>query len=66
VSALFFLLLALVISGVGTLVVYLRHRTPGSLESGIDSFRREMDALASSADDKDDSGEWPVRQGGRR
>jgi hypothetical protein len=51
-SAVFFLLLALVISGVGCTAVYVRHRTPKSVESGIDSFRREMDALASSTDDE--------------
>jgi hypothetical protein len=51
-SAVFFLLLAVVISSVGCTAVYLRHRTPRSVESGIDSFRREMDALASSTDDE--------------
>lgn len=50
-SAVFFLLLALVIAGVGCAVVYLRQRTPSSMESGIDTFRREMEALASSTDD---------------
>jgi hypothetical protein len=53
-SAVFFLLLALVISGIGCTVVYLRQRTPRSLESGIDEFRREMEALGSSADDHDE------------
>jgi hypothetical protein len=41
-----FLLLALVISVVGSAVLYLRSRTPSSLESGIDNFQREMQALA--------------------
>ncbi|HEX8802813.1 MAG TPA: hypothetical protein VF743_01430 [Acidimicrobiales bacterium] len=45
-SAAVFLLIALAISLVGCAVLYLRHRTPSSLESGIDDFRREMDALA--------------------
>ena len=31
---------------VGSIVVYLRQRTPSSLDSGIDSFKREMEALA--------------------
>jgi hypothetical protein len=53
-SAVFFLLLAAVIAAVGCIVVYLRHRTPRSLESGIDEFRREMEALGSSADDHDE------------
>jgi hypothetical protein len=62
VSAMYFLLLALVISGVGSVVVYMRQRTPGSMESGIDNFRREMDALASSADDNDDISGSPGRR----
>jgi hypothetical protein len=46
VNAVVFLLMALVISGVGTTVVVLRNRTPRSLDAGIDDFRREMQALA--------------------
>jgi hypothetical protein len=45
-SAVVFLLLALAIIVVGSVVVYLRQRTPSSLDAGIDSFRREMQALA--------------------
>jgi hypothetical protein len=41
-----FLMIAVVISVVGSLVLYLRSRTPTSLDSGIDNFRREMQALA--------------------
>jgi hypothetical protein len=41
-----FLLIAVVISVGGSAVLYLRNRTPSSLESGIDDFRREMQALA--------------------
>ena len=41
-----FLMIAVVISVVGLLVLYLRSRTPTSLDSGIDNFRREMQALA--------------------
>ena len=41
-----FLLLAVVISVVGSAVLYLRSRTPTSLEAGIDNFQREMQALA--------------------
>ncbi|HEX6419964.1 MAG TPA: hypothetical protein VFZ77_15795 [Acidimicrobiales bacterium] len=41
-----FLLIAVVISVVGSTVLYLRSRSPSSLESGIDEFRREMQALA--------------------
>jgi maltodextrin utilization protein YvdJ len=46
VNALVFLLIVLVVSGVGTLILWLRHRSPSTLESGIDAFQREMDALA--------------------
>ena len=41
-----FLLLAAVIIVVGCGILYLRSRTPSSLEAGIDNFRREMQALA--------------------
>ncbi len=46
-----FLMIAVVISIVGSLVLYLRSRTPSSLESGIDTFRREMQALAPRDDE---------------
>ena len=46
-----FLMIAVVISVVGSLVLYLRNRTPSSLESGIDNFRREMQALAPRDDE---------------
>jgi hypothetical protein len=39
-------MIAVVISVVGSGVLYLRSRTPSSLEAGIDNFRREMQALA--------------------
>lgn len=45
-NAVAFLLLAVVISAAGSTVLYLRNRAPSSLESGIDTFRREMQALA--------------------
>jgi hypothetical protein len=41
-----FLLIAVVISVVGSTFLYLRSRTPSSLDSGIENFRREMQALA--------------------
>jgi hypothetical protein len=46
VSALFFLLLAVVVSVVGCSYVWLQHRTPKTVDSGIEAFRREMEALA--------------------
>ena len=45
-GAVAFLMIAVVISVVGGLVLYLRNRTPTGLDSGIDNFRREMQALA--------------------
>jgi hypothetical protein len=50
VTALAFLLIALVLSAVGSLVLWLQHRKPTSLESSIDSFRREMKALSPESD----------------
>lgn len=50
-SAVIFLSLALAISCLGSIVVYLRNRTPTSLDSGIDNFRREMQALAPRGED---------------
>lgn len=45
-SALVFLSIVIVVSVVGSLIVWLQHRSPSSLESGIDAFQREMEALA--------------------
>ena len=45
-SGLVFLLAALGLSVVGSIVLWLRHRQPTSLEQGIDDFSREMQALA--------------------
>lgn len=50
-SALVFLLIVLVVSAVGSLVVWLRHRSPTTLESSIEAFQRELDALAPPDDD---------------
>ncbi|HEY8525429.1 MAG TPA: hypothetical protein VIL48_10725 [Acidimicrobiales bacterium] len=55
-SAITFLLIALVISIVGTMVVLVRNRTAESVDSGIDDFRREMQALAPRANGYDDRG----------
>ena len=46
VSGLVFLLAALTLSVIGSLVLWLRHRQPTSLNQGIDDFSREMQALA--------------------
>jgi hypothetical protein len=45
-SALVFLAIAAGLSILGCLILWLRHRQPSSVESGVDAFRREMDALA--------------------
>lgn len=49
-SALLFLCIALVLSGVGVFVLWLQHRSPNTTDSGIDAFQREMDALAPPGD----------------
>lgn len=45
-SGLVFLLAALALSVVGSLVLWLRHRQPTSVNQGVDDFSREMQALA--------------------
>ncbi len=52
-SALVFLLLAVLVSAVGCGVLWYQHRTPNTLDSGIEAFRREMDALAPQDDERD-------------
>jgi hypothetical protein len=46
VSSLVYLFVALVLSVLGSLLLWYRHRRPKSLESGIDEFSRELKALA--------------------
>jgi hypothetical protein len=46
VSALLFLLFAVVVSAIGSAVLVLRQRKPTGVHNSIDAFRREMDALA--------------------
>lgn len=45
-SALFFLLFAVLVSAVGSAVLVLRQRKPTGVRSSVDAFRAEMDALA--------------------
>ncbi|MDQ1439138.1 MAG: hypothetical protein QOK43_2767 [Acidimicrobiaceae bacterium] len=45
-SNLAYLLVAVALSVLGSLILWLRHRRPRSLESGIDEFSRELRALA--------------------
>jgi hypothetical protein len=46
VSALGFLFIVVVLCALGGLVLWVQHRQPTTLESGLDAFRREMNALA--------------------
>jgi hypothetical protein len=61
VSALVFLLIVLVVSGIGSAILWYQHRSPSTLESGIEAFQREMDALAPP-----DDGSRPDRRDGPR
>jgi hypothetical protein len=45
-SSLAFLAVAVALSLLGSLILWLRHRRPRSLEAGIDEFTRELKALA--------------------
>ena len=45
-SGLVFLLIAIGISVVGSLLLFARHRAPTSMEHGVTEFQREMRALA--------------------
>ena len=56
-SALVFLALALVVSVIGTGILWWQHRTPNTVDSGIEAFRREMDALAPPEDERGAGGE---------
>ena len=50
-QAILFLGIALVVVAVGGAVLYVQHRQPTTLESGLDAFKREMDALAPPDDE---------------
>lgn len=45
-SSIGFLLIVLVVSVIGCTILWWRHRSPSTLESGIDAWHREMEALA--------------------
>ena len=45
-NALLFLGIAVGLSAIGCLVLWLRSRQPGSMEAHIRDFERELDALA--------------------
>jgi hypothetical protein len=46
VSNLLYVLVALTLSALGSLILWYRHRKPRSMEAGIDEFTRELKALA--------------------
>jgi hypothetical protein len=46
VNALVFLLFAVLLSALGSALLVLRQRKPTGVRSSVDTFRREMDALA--------------------
>ena len=48
-SVLAYLLVPVLLVAVAATVVWARNRQPTSLQSGVDSFRREMDALSPDA-----------------
>ena len=52
-SSLLYLLVAVGLSVIGSAILWLRHRRPRSLESGIDEFSRELRALAPKRDRSD-------------
>jgi hypothetical protein len=45
-TALWFLLAALAVSAIGSLIIVLRHRQPSTEDWSVEEFRREMQALA--------------------
>ena len=51
-SNLLYLVAAVIISALGGLVLWARHRRPQSLEAGIDEFRSELRALAPDRGDE--------------
>jgi hypothetical protein len=48
-----FLLIVVVISGVGALVLWVRNRDSASLDQGVEEFQREMRALSPDKPDDD-------------
>ncbi len=61
-----FLLIAVVLSLVGSIVIWLRARQPVRWDSGIDEFNRNMQALApENRSDSDDEPHRDSRAGSR-
>ena len=49
-AGLLFLLIAFGLSIAGSLILWIRHRDPTSLDHGINEFQREMRALSPDGD----------------
>lgn len=62
-SNLLYLGVAIVLSIVGCLVIYLRNRKPTSLNSGIEEFQRELRALTPESRFPGRNGHGPPRSG---
>lgn len=62
-SPLAFLAIAVVLSLLGCAVLWLRHRTPKTYDSGIREFQREMRALRPQG--RDEAPSTRRRKGGR-
>ena len=45
-SGLAFLAIVVVLSVIGSVIAWLRHRTPTHVSSSVSEFQREMDALS--------------------
>jgi hypothetical protein len=56
VTNLLYLLVAVALSGVGSAILWYRHRRPTSLEHSVDSFTRELRALAPDRRERGDVG----------
>jgi hypothetical protein len=52
-SNLIYLGLAAIFTAVGCTIIWLRQRKPTGVDTGIDAFRRELDALAPDRDIRD-------------
>lgn len=48
-----FLFIAVVVSVIGTLVLYMRNRGSTSVDNGVEEFQREMRALSPDKHDDD-------------
>jgi len=65
VSNLLYLLAAVGLSAIGSSVLYLRHRRPTSVHSGMKEFNRGLEALDPSRS-RQGQGRPPARRGAQR